>query len=100
MGLAWAGPSSDVRVPAWLPRRWVRVVIPLTVAAGLWFGHAWAWWGALVLCGVLVFMNGMGGVVLIRGGFFRGEGAWFKRMHYGLSLGTELGVLALLFAGQ
>ena len=42
VGLRRAGASSSQGRPAWLPPRWFRVLIPLTVGAGLWFEQSWA----------------------------------------------------------
>jgi hypothetical protein len=42
IGLMRVGVDSTPKRPAWLPPRWFRVLLPLTVGTGLWFGQSWA----------------------------------------------------------
>jgi hypothetical protein len=99
IGMAVGGSDAGTARPSWLPPVWLRATIPLAVAAGLWFGHRWAWWVAIVGCSVFLLWAGLASVVLGLGGYFTGERVGFRTLHLGLLLATWLAALALLLSG-
>lgn len=96
IGIAFGGATPDVERPRWLPPVWLRAGVPLAVAAGLWLGHRWAWWSAVVMCSVLLLWTAFVLFFLVVGGYFAGEGAALRIVHVGLLLATWLAVVALL----
>ncbi|PYO36868.1 MAG: hypothetical protein DMD86_03960 [Candidatus Rokuibacteriota bacterium] len=96
VGVLAAGGGPGIERPAWLPPLWLRVSVPLAVAAGLWFARNWAWWCGVAMCSGLALWSALSTLVLWLGGYFTGEGAGPRVLNLGLLLGTLLGALALL----
>lgn len=84
----------------WLPSMWIRVGIPLAVAGGLWYGQQWAWWTAVAMCVGLVLWAGISTLVLALGGYFVGQGATLRILHFSLLVGTWLAALVLLVSAS
>jgi hypothetical protein len=99
IGMTIGGSNIGPDRPGWLPPVWFRIAAPLAVAGGLWFGHRWAWWIAIAMSAVLILWMGSASLVLAFGGYFTGQGAASRAMHFGLLLGTWLAALALLLSG-
>jgi hypothetical protein len=97
-GIAFGGATPDVERPRWLPPVWFRAAVPLAVAVGLWLGHRWAWWTAIVMCSVEALWTAFALLFLAVGGYFAGEGAASRMFHVGLLLATGLAVVALLMS--
>ena len=95
LGARSGGPLPEGERPSRLPL-WLRASIPLPVAAGLWFDQRWAWWSAVLMCGVLCLWQVVARVLLVAGGFFHGERAWRRRAYFGFLLGAMLFSLVLL----
>jgi len=98
VGVLSAGGSVGIERPFWLPPLWVRAVIPLAVAGGLWLGKRWAWWIAVTMCGGELLWVGVASVIVALGGYFTGGGAVLRALHVGLLVGTWLAALALLLS--
>lgn len=99
-GMAMGGSDAGLARPSWLPPVWIRAMVPLAVAGGLWFGHRWAWWATIVGCSVLLLWTGLASVVLGLGGYFTGEGIGFRALHFGLLVATWLAALSFLLSGS
>ena len=99
-GILSGGGSRGIERPSWLPSIPVRTGIPLAVAVGLWFGQQWAWWAAVTMCAGLLLWIGIASFVLALGGYFSGEGAAVKVVHFSLLVVTWLAGLGVLLSAS
>jgi hypothetical protein len=98
IGIVFGGSSVGADRPGWLPPVWFRAAAPLVIAAGLWLGHRWAWWLAVVICAAELLWTGLASLVLTLGGYFGGERAAWRTIHVGMLVATWLIALALLLS--
>lgn len=97
-GVLRAGSVFEIEGPAWVPPWWLRSGFLVAIAIGLWFGARWIWWIAVGTCGMLALWSALALPLLVAGGYLIAEGAGGRALHFGLSLATALGALALLLS--
>ena len=64
----WTTSGGSTAGPPWFPPRWLRVGIPLVVTGGLWVRASWAWWGGVVISGLMSVLTVVAVAMVLAGG--------------------------------